>query len=458
MHHTKFTTSTKYPHIKTVYVCKTANRHETKHPPIRHANTRTRKNSTTTTRHSNHKSVEPQATGRKNGGRKHTSTKKTSTRKIAAKKTIKKNTTKKTTTKNTPTTRKTATRKITTRKTTSRKTTTRKTTTRKTSTINTTTKITTNEKTTAEKAIIENTTKISTANMPTPTSKASITSTTEIALALPTATNTNSDVSDSATNESPTESPNSPTESPTSPTESPTSPTESPTDSLTDSSTESPTDSLTGSSTESPTDSIIAASVPTETPKESSPSAIPVAAPASTPADSNDEVNSQSVDSTQTTDAAPQSKVIGVSVGAVAGCIAAAGLAGMFIYRRREKTNHDQDVEDMNQTSEVNTRWRTQSFMAVVAGAVAKLPKRSNSSASNSGRASFNVIGSIRRAASNASRSLSVRSKDSTRSSVQSYGIAVSGPVPAIARIDADQSHYYGEPESPSTNHHTHAY
>ena len=190
----------------------------------------------------------------------------------------------------------------------------------------------------------------------------------------------------------------------------------------------------------------------------STPSAAAVAdALPSTPVDNNNQVNSQSVNPEKDSNAQPQSKVIGVSIGAVVGCIAAAGLAGMFIYRRREKNS--QDIEDLNQTSEVNTRWRTQSFMAVVAGAVAKLPKRSNSTASTNSRPSFNVLGSIRRAASNASRSLSVRSNGS-RSSVQSYGIAVSGPIPAIARIDGDQAQYYGEPSSPTSTgvHHTHAY
>lgn len=187
------------------------------------------------------------------------------------------------------------------------------------------------------------------------------------------------------------------------------------------------------------------------------------------PVDTNNQVNAQSVDNdTRTTDATPQSKIVGISVGAVVGCIAAAGLAGMFIYKRKEKAQ--QDVESssggLDDGEHVNTRWRTQSFMAVVTGAVARLPKRSNSSAStastSNGVGINNVFGSIRRVASNASRSLSIRSarsNNSTRSSVQSYGIAVSGPVPPIARVDgADQATYYGEPQSPSDYHHTHAY
>ncbi|CEP11504.1 hypothetical protein [Parasitella parasitica] len=177
-----------------------------------------------------------------------------------------------------------------------------------------------------------------------------------------------------------------------------------------------------------------------------------------TPVDNNNQVTGQSVNNGQAIENTPQSKIVGISVGAVVGCLAAAGLAGMFIYKRKQTSKHDQDIEDLNQTSEVNTRWRTQSFMAVVAGTVAKLPKRSNSSGSN--RSAGGVLGSIRRAASNASSKLS-RSA-SSRSSTHSYGIAVSGPIPAIQRIDGDQAQYFGEPESPSTMQqhqcHTHAY
>ncbi|CAO3616075.1 unnamed protein product [Mucor fragilis] len=171
-----------------------------------------------------------------------------------------------------------------------------------------------------------------------------------------------------------------------------------------------------------------------------------------TPDDNNNQVSVQSINNGQTIENEPQSKVIGISVGAVVGCLAAAGLAGMFIYKRKQNSKHDQDVEDLNQTSEVNTRWRTQSFMAVVAGAVAKLPNRSNSSSSTR---SVGVLGTIRRAASNASSKLS---RSTSRSSTQSYGIAVSGPIPAIQRIDGDQATYYAEPTSPTNHHHTHAY
>ncbi|KAI9249048.1 ras guanine nucleotide exchange factor domain-containing protein [Sporodiniella umbellata] len=91
----------------------------------------------------------------------------------------------------------------------------------------------------------------------------------------------------------------------------------------------------------------------------------------------------------RTVEAGTHSKIIGISVGAVCGCVAAAGLAGMFIYRHRQKKQEEEAVPD-----ELNTRYRTQSFMAVVAGAVAKLPKR------DSARSSLGVLGTLKRAAS----------------------------------------------------------
>ncbi|KAI8878456.1 hypothetical protein K501DRAFT_336747 [Backusella circina FSU 941] len=183
------------------------------------------------------------------------------------------------------------------------------------------------------------------------------------------------------------------------------------------------------------------------TPEATTPDATTPAAATTTPDnDTNNQVTAQSVNQEKSVDAEPQSKVVGVSVGAVVGCIAAAGLAGMFIYKRKQKNAEEQDVEYND--SNVNTRWKTQSFMAVVAGAVAKLPNRSNSQTS---QRSVGVLGSIRRAVSNAS---SFRSNN--RSSQQSYGTATSDPLPPLARIDGDQARYYNEPTSPTE--HTHAY
>ncbi|KAG1445405.1 hypothetical protein G6F55_011973 [Rhizopus delemar] len=147
----------------------------------------------------------------------------------------------------------------------------------------------------------------------------------------------------------------------------------------------------------------------------------------------SDSVSAQSVNehNGRTVDAEPQSKIIGISVGAIAGCVAAAGLAGMFVYRRRQSKEQESDVVP----DELNTRYRTQSFMAVVAGAVARLPKHNDSSRSSR---SSGVMGTIRRAASKASKSLS---RSGSRSSQQSYGVAVSGPMPSIAHVDGSPYH-----------------
>ncbi|KAI9254667.1 hypothetical protein BY458DRAFT_325437 [Sporodiniella umbellata] len=147
----------------------------------------------------------------------------------------------------------------------------------------------------------------------------------------------------------------------------------------------------------------------------------------------NTQITAQKNSDGETVEATHQNKIIGISVGAVVGCVAAAGLAGMFIYRRRQ----DQETEEV--PDEVNTRYRTQSFMAVVAGAVAKLPKRSDSSSSSG---SGGVMGTLKRAATSMSRSLS---RSGSRSSQQSYGIAVSGPMPGLTHAD-------------DRNYHTHAY
>ncbi|KAI7868998.1 hypothetical protein BDF14DRAFT_1786697 [Spinellus fusiger] len=143
----------------------------------------------------------------------------------------------------------------------------------------------------------------------------------------------------------------------------------------------------------------------------------------------------------------------------------------MFINRHRQNAQRNSDLEKHERSlrdssnTEVNTRWRPQSFMVAVAGAVAKLPKRSASNASQnnathsqSTRGVGSVLGSIRRVASNTS---SIASWGSTRSHVsgssqQSYGIAVTTPIPPLSRIDgmetssdAVEAHY---------NSHNHAY
>ncbi|KAF7722421.1 hypothetical protein EC973_003160 [Apophysomyces ossiformis] len=155
----------------------------------------------------------------------------------------------------------------------------------------------------------------------------------------------------------------------------------------------------------------------------------------SNPNDSPKDANSDVMYS-EAVDAQRNNATIGVSIGAVAGCVAAAGLAGMFIQRRRQtrKEESNDDLENQ-QNDEVNTRWKHQSFMNAVAGAVAKLPKRSNSSASQNnggGGGLRSLLGTIRRTASNAS--------SKSRSSEQSYGIAVTTPMPPIEPVNGQQA------------------
>ncbi|KAI9020151.1 hypothetical protein CLU79DRAFT_221140 [Phycomyces nitens] len=202
-------------------------------------------------------------------------------------------------------------------------------------------------------------------------------------------------------------------------------------------------------------------------------SEVPAAQPSTTDPNAGNTdttITSQSVNSAAV-DAQHENKTIGISIGAVVGCVAAAGLAGMFITRRRQNARQDSDLEkherSMGSSSvegEVNTRWRPQSFMAAVAGAVAKLPKRSPSSSSQNNEggpgAVRSVFGSIRRAASNASslRSWgSRRSAGSTASSQHSYGIAVTTPVPQLARVDGGDINQQDVIDG-RYNNHNHAY
>ncbi|KAG0169499.1 hypothetical protein DFQ30_003557 [Apophysomyces sp. BC1015] len=109
-------------------------------------------------------------------------------------------------------------------------------------------------------------------------------------------------------------------------------------------------------------------------------------------------------------DARPTSSAAGVSVGLAAGCIAAVGLAGMVVHRRRQPENY----ENQGDLEAPMTHWRPQSFMVAVSGAVSKLPKRNNSTGLRS------VLGTIRRAAS-------WKSNKSKEDPV-AYGIAVTTP------------------------------
>ncbi|KAI9309328.1 hypothetical protein BJ944DRAFT_258705 [Cunninghamella echinulata] len=90
---------------------------------------------------------------------------------------------------------------------------------------------------------------------------------------------------------------------------------------------------------------------------------------------------------------ADDNRNLGIGLGVGIGCIAAIALAGLLIYNHRHKNGQSSSrsfnsLGNNNSDEAVNTRWRTQSFMGVVAAVVAKLPRsaslRSKSSSMNS--------------------------------------------------------------------------
>jgi hypothetical protein len=64
---------------------------------------------------------------------------------------------------------------------------------------------------------------------------------------------------------------------------------------------------------------------------------------------------------------------LGIGLGVGIGGVAALGLAGLLLYNHRNKQQQQQSMMDGEE--QVNTRWRTQSFMGVVASVVSKLPR-----------------------------------------------------------------------------------
>lgn len=116
-------------------------------------------------------------------------------------------------------------------------------------------------------------------------------------------------------------------------------------------------------------------------------------------------------------------KKIGIGIGAGVGCIAAIGLVGMAAYRRHEKRAQNANMDSAS-GDPVRTHWRPQSFMAVLGGVVAKLPRSSSTSSRGSSR--------IRSVFSNLSRNGSNRSNLSDQSV---------GSAPSLARVDE----HYGD-------------
>jgi hypothetical protein len=109
---------------------------------------------------------------------------------------------------------------------------------------------------------------------------------------------------------------------------------------------------------------------------------------------------------------------LGIGIGVGVGCVAAIGLVGMAAYRRHEKRVQNANMDNAS-GDPVSTHWRPQSFMAVLGGVVAKLPRSSSTSSRGSSR--------IRSVFSNLSRNGSNRSNLSDQSV---------GSAPSLARID----------------------
>ncbi|KAG2188142.1 hypothetical protein INT44_000893 [Umbelopsis vinacea] len=119
-------------------------------------------------------------------------------------------------------------------------------------------------------------------------------------------------------------------------------------------------------------------------------------------------------------------KKLGIGIGVGVGCVAAIGLVGMAAFRRHEKRVKNASMDNAS-GDPVSTHWRPQSFMAVLGGVVAKLPRSSSTSSRGSSR--------IRSVFSNLSRNGSNRSNLSDQSV---------GSVPSLARIDE----HYGDGQS----------
>lgn len=184
---------------------------------------------------------------------------------------------------------------------------------------------------------------------------------------------------------------------------------------------------------EAPTTSDPAAATPsTDT------SASPITDPNTLPADNT--VTVDNLTAGNAVNASVSNKTIGISIGAAIGCVAAVGLAGMMVYKRQSRRRFDDSIGAGNiDESSPQTHWRPNSFMAAVTSVVARLPRdRSSSSSRGSGGFAASVLGSIRRVRSGRSNRSSSGSEMShnTMNSHTSFGYAVSGPVPELARVD----------------------
>ncbi|KAI9276948.1 hypothetical protein BDA99DRAFT_122209 [Phascolomyces articulosus] len=75
---------------------------------------------------------------------------------------------------------------------------------------------------------------------------------------------------------------------------------------------------------------------------------------------------------TQAVEGTVSNKALGIGLGVGIGCVAAIGLAGLLVANKRRRENQS---SSSSYNDDVNTHWRPQSFMGVVASVVAKLPR-----------------------------------------------------------------------------------
>lgn len=185
--------------------------------------------------------------------------------------------------------------------------------------------------------------------------------------------------------------------------------------------------------------------VPTS-PVDSAPSGL--SDPNAVPSSSSNSVSVDNIPTGGPVNANVSNKTIGITVGAAIGCVAAVGLAGMMVYKRKTRQRFDDSIGagniDGSMDESAQTHWRPTSFMAAVTSVVARLPRDRNSSSSRgSGGFAASVFGSLRRVGSgrsNRSSSSSVsEASHNSMNSHTSFGYAVSGPLPELARVDHNQ-------------------
>ncbi|KAI7858203.1 hypothetical protein BDC45DRAFT_554307 [Circinella umbellata] len=86
---------------------------------------------------------------------------------------------------------------------------------------------------------------------------------------------------------------------------------------------------------------------------------------------------------TQAVEGNVSNKSLGIGLGVGIGCVAAIGLAGLLVANKRKRENQSSTA---SYNDDVDTHWRPQSFMGVVASVVAKLPRSASLRSNHSKR------------------------------------------------------------------------